>query len=527
MKKASEIKGTEGQSENKKEKIRKAAYGTAGNLTAQSKYDKKTERKKGIIIRAIALLLLLTSIIGLVIMNNVGIDGDDQRVNVMFCDFDSDVVLPNSFIRVLRRAGFESEISDLKEDELISEEYDNEPVVVVTTGENALESVKRFASETNVIGFVLVDPVYPGNFQMAEFGKNFPEQNLAVFMPFDDSKTLNDLPDGKLIYERLSGDDTLFGNRIKQDSNFSSTVFISADQNRYLSVSAFDFADDGSLILMNPVFQNEFAQYLCTTYNSYTQKDYEQSMVFIEYILDIILIFVGIVGICLFMLGATRMTDFEKRRLFSFSKVSFSDIPKKYLILIASLSVLYLILIPIIIFLLEEPKILVYLCALIPILSALVQYMIVSDADAQVQAEAMVAGGIFAFEPIIMFFVQLVLLSGILYTLLGNNFQTLNTIDWIVSAVLIIIDLFVEIIRIKWSYMTSHKNIPGILVAVLVFILGIVKVDISLLLVAVALILLIVVPDFVEGNMRRLSKKTIVYALIHTLTYAIILLFLV
>ncbi len=527
MKKASEIRGTEGQSEIKREKIRKAAYGTAGNLTAQSKYDKKTELKKGITIRVIALILLLTSIIGLVVMNNIGIDGEDQRVNVVFCDFDRDVVLPNSFIRVLRRAGFESEIVDLKDDELISEEYDNEPVVVVTAGEKALESVKRFASETNVIGFVLVDPVYPGNFQMAEFGKNFPQQSLAVFMSYDDSKTLNDLPDGKLIYERLSGDDTLFGNRVKQDSKFSSTVYISADQNRYLSVSAFEFTDDSSLILMNPVFQNEFTQYLCTTYNSYTKKDYEQSMVFIEYILDIILIFVGIVGICLYMLGAARMTDFEKRRLFSFSKVSFSDISNKYRILIIILSVLYLILIPVIIFLLEDYRVLAYVCALIPILSALVQYLIVSDVDAQVPFESMAVSGVFGFEPILLFFIQLILLFTVLFTLFGNNLQMLNIIDWIVVAVFVFIDLFVDVIRIKWSYMISHKNLSGILAAVLVFVLGIVKVDISLLLVALALILLIVVPDFVEGNMRRLSKKTFVYALIHTLTYAIILMFLV
>ena len=74
-----------------------------------------------------------------------------------------------------------------------------------------------------------------------------------------------DMDDARLIYERISGDDTIFGIPIKRGGLFSSKVFVSNSQNRTLSLSFFN-VNDPTKLLFSPLFQNELAGYLSVTY---------------------------------------------------------------------------------------------------------------------------------------------------------------------------------------------------------------------------------------------------------------------
>lgn len=515
------------QAATRNEPVRKAQYGTAGNLTSQHNRNRDSEVRSSRIIRYVAWVLIAISIVGLIVVNFSGVGLKDSNVCVAFCDFDYDAVLPNSFVRALSKANFEAEIVDLDTVDAVMSYYGKTPLVIVTTGEKALETVAAFSDQSSVIGFVLINPVYPGNMHMSEFGKDYPTQDVAIFMPKDDSRTISDLPDGKLIYERLSGDDTLYGNRIVHDSSFSSTVFISANQRRYLSVSAFDNMEDSSVVLLNPVFENEFVQYLCTAYYDSINGDYSPSMVFVDYLLIIIFIIIGICGLLLYMFGATKVFDKDNRRRFVASRLSLADIPKRYRILVLSAVGLFVVFMLISVFVLRDNRVLSCVIAVIPIIASLIQYGIVAESDTLVNAESIVARDISRTEPLIMLILQPVLLFWILFTLMGNSLQTKDTVDYIVMGICILIDFIVCSKRSKYSFAYGRKILVGVVLFAFVLIASLILNDISLMITAISLLMLVLVPDFIEGNMRRLTRKTRVYSLAHLLSYAIIVMFLV
>lgn len=495
-----------------------------GSVSSSRKDSKTTS---GLIPKIIATVLLLISIIGLAVLNFSGTKSNDNEVNVVFVDFDRDTVIPNSFAQALNRAGFNTDATLWDSDDDIIKEYGDEELILVIAGDKALELVTKYEEFDSVLGFVLIDPVYPGNMAMSEFGTSFPRQSLAIFMPYDDSTTLADMPDGKLIYERLSGDDTLFGNSIKHNSRFSSTVFISSNQKNYLSISAFEFADDATLMLLNPVFQNEFVQYLGTTYYRFVSEDYKASMVFTRYVLVVAFIFIGLCGLLLYMYAATKKTDDVERKRFALSEVDGKNATTVYKVVGIAICALFIIFIPVSYFLIKDYKFMCCALSVFPILGALYQYLITKSSGRLIRANSIAVKDAKLVEVIAAFFVQPLLLFLVLFALAGNNLGKLTSFDIIFTVVLLLLNFCVSALRSVFAFKSITKNIPSVILSVLVFIFGLIVVDLNLMLISAILLMLTLVPDFFEGNIRRFTRKAFLYSLIQTITYAIIVLFLV
>lgn len=478
-------------------------------------------------VKIIAAIFLMFSIIGLTVLNFAGFGSRDNKVTLCFVGFDRDTVIPNSFQAALSKAGFDTDNTLWDYDENLIEEYDDDNIIVIVAGEKALETVSMYTDYESVLGFVLIDPVYPGNMAMSEFGSDFPRQDLAIFMSYDNSKTLNDMPDGKLIYERLSGDDTLYGNTIKHNSRFSSTVYISSNQKNYLSVSAFEFTDDATLMMLNPVFQNEFVQYLGTTYYHYCSDDYKASMVFTRYLLEVIYIICGICGLLLYMYAATRKTDDVERKRFAISSLDKSGLSTLIKVIAYVVLGVYIILILLSYFLIKDYEILCLALGLLPILAALYQYIITKRSGKLIRAESIAVKDAHLVEVVLAFIIQPLLLFLVLYSIAGNNLSRIGTFNIVFALILMILDFFVSAIRVNFGFKTFTKNLSCVLIAVFILLFGVIVVDLSLMTTAAILFMLILVPDFFEGNIRRFTKKTFLYSLTQAVTYVIIALFLV
>lgn len=137
-------------------------------------------------------------------------------------------------------------------------------VVVAALGNSAITALKSFADTESVTSIILIDPVYEGNIDMEGFGTDYPSKMVAVFEGKSNPDSVYDLSAGAIIYERLSGADTLYGSYSKQDKLLASKHYTNAAMDRFLSVSAFSFSDP-SLVLFEPVFQSELSNFLGAT----------------------------------------------------------------------------------------------------------------------------------------------------------------------------------------------------------------------------------------------------------------------
>ncbi len=137
-------------------------------------------------------------------------------------------------------------------------------VVVAGVGEDALSVIDQYRYEEHVRGFILICPSYRPEY-MENISASSPLYDIAVFAGRDNAKTVADMKDARIIYERLSGDDSLYGQPIRRGGLFASRVYVNNDQNRTLSLSAFAVRDPSKLFF-SPLFQNELAGYLSVTY---------------------------------------------------------------------------------------------------------------------------------------------------------------------------------------------------------------------------------------------------------------------
>lgn len=174
------------------------------------------------------------------------------------------------FRMAMGRAGFQTLIlnKDLVKAQSIGEEislprgYRSQSIVILSQGEGATSSLKLFDADEDTLGFVLVNPKFETNYSMEGMSSEFPTHNVAIFTDDNAQKS-----DAKIMYERLSGEDTLFGITSKTGGTFSSEVYMNPEGNRYLSVSAFN-KGDGMLFYLSPAFQIELADYLASNYGT-------------------------------------------------------------------------------------------------------------------------------------------------------------------------------------------------------------------------------------------------------------------
>ncbi len=144
-------------------------------------------------------------------------------------------------------------------------------VIVVGIGDEALAVVNEYKDYESVDGFVLICPALNEDY-MEGISSEEPDCDIAVFAGRNDVQNVSEMDAPRVIYERMSGDDTLFGTPVKRGGLFSSKVYFNNAQNRMLSLSCFRINDPQKL-LFSPLFQNELAGYLSVTYIDDNVKD--------------------------------------------------------------------------------------------------------------------------------------------------------------------------------------------------------------------------------------------------------------
>lgn len=220
----------------------------------------------------------------------------------------------------INAAGFDYDLvskTDSYEDGklVIPDKYDDRDLVIMTVGDKGFNHVTAFASQSNVYGFVLVCPEFPGNASMEGINSRAPSKDIAVFAGRDDVRSVEDVSGARLIYERISGDDTVYGESISSGGLFPSDCYVSSEQNRYLSLSHFEIAS-GDRMLLSPIFQKELAEYLNLTYSSLVSDEIKESDITNWYSFAVFSIFAGIAAFCLYFISyPAALSKGEKNRI--------------------------------------------------------------------------------------------------------------------------------------------------------------------------------------------------------------------
>lgn len=204
--------------------------------------------------------IILSMILALiVIIMPVGTPGKNAPTVIFTGDYES--FPKRSMKNSMSSVGFNMELAEDKID------VDDEPVVIVAVGEDAFGVVSEYKDNPYVMGFVLVCPEFPEGSKVNGMNASYPDKDIAIFAGVDTATTVGEMSDARLIYERLSGDDTVYGTPIKRGGLFASKVFVNNAQNRWLSLSNFKISS-GEKLLFSPLFQNELAGYLATSYGN-------------------------------------------------------------------------------------------------------------------------------------------------------------------------------------------------------------------------------------------------------------------
>jgi len=158
------------------------------------------------------------------------------------------------------------------DDNIIPADISGRDVVVMGVGENSFALMRDInedelktanAGRNNILGFILVDPSYPGNLSMESYDLYNPKCEVAVFGFGKSAADTKSMGDARRLFERMSGVDTVYGPYAVRGALFGSRIYSSADQRRYLSL----YGKTGYSVLINsPVFQSELAGYLGSTY---------------------------------------------------------------------------------------------------------------------------------------------------------------------------------------------------------------------------------------------------------------------
>ena len=178
----------------------------------------------------------------------------------------------------LAAAGFDYEVIDpdkrsSKPDFFytLPEEYKDKEVVVCAIGSDSFKVMNDLldSGKGKIAGYVLIDPEYPGNIALEGYTSDYPGVPCAVFGFEHKAKSTTDLSGPQMIFEKISGVDTMYGHPTQRGKIFPSKVYISPNQMRYLSLTSMKVTLSG--LLASPSFQGELAQYLGTTYgNTYS-----------------------------------------------------------------------------------------------------------------------------------------------------------------------------------------------------------------------------------------------------------------
>ena len=140
---------------------------------------------------------------------------------------------------------------------------DASSVVVAGVGADAAYVINEFKDDPHVIGFILICPELNEDFMTGLSSLN-PACDVAIFAGRDNAGSVSQMGAARLIYERISGDDTLFSPSIKRGGLFASKVYVNNEQNRMLSLSCFK-VNDPMKLMFSPLFQNDRSCFISPT----------------------------------------------------------------------------------------------------------------------------------------------------------------------------------------------------------------------------------------------------------------------
>lgn len=175
--------------------------------------------------------------------------------------------------------------------------YDKSKLVICAIGSDAFKIMDDLIASgaENIEGYVLISPDYPGNAALAKYTEDNPDVPCAIFGFDSNAKTSNELSGAQMIFEKISGVDTMYGHPTQRGKMFSSKVFVSPNQKRYLSLYSMDMGTSG--LISSISFQNELSQYLGTTFG----KAFSSSRIAVRQIILIIAIFLSAAALALFL----------------------------------------------------------------------------------------------------------------------------------------------------------------------------------------------------------------------------------
>ena len=173
----------------------------------------------------------------------------------------------------------------------------NDKVVVCAMGSDAFKVMDDLlgSDSGSIEGFILIDPEYPGNVAIEGYSSFYPSVPCAIFGFDNKARSSSELTGPQMIFEKISGVDTMYGHPTESGSILKSKVYVSPDQQRYLSLSQFKTGISGLFSL--PRFQSELARYLGTTFG----RGFSSSRISLWTVGVIFAVFMSVASLALFL----------------------------------------------------------------------------------------------------------------------------------------------------------------------------------------------------------------------------------
>lgn len=250
--------------------------------------------KKQAPITLIALGLIAVTVLVMFILCLVPGAGKNPKNPILVIYGDDGNIPARSLTNTLHAAGFEYEVSDYGNDL-----PEGGPFVIMAMGHDALSVINEHKDDPGVAGFILVCPEADETY-MTGLSSVVPACDVAIFAGRDNSTEPKDMGGARLIYERLSGDDTFYGVPVRRGGLFASKVFVNNAQNRTLSLSCFNVSDPSKL-LFSPLFQNELAGYLSVTYIDESTRETSFGRINSWFVLSLLTMAFFVAGVLLYI----------------------------------------------------------------------------------------------------------------------------------------------------------------------------------------------------------------------------------
>lgn len=251
---------------------------------------------------ALALALVMAAV--LFVLYGMTFSGTDEATDTLIIYSDGSNIPEVSLRNSLAAAGFTYEIVEpdkhsSRQDYVyeLPHGYENGKVVVCAVGADAFKVMHDLlgSGSGNIEGYILIAPEYPGNIALEGYTSEYPELPCAVFGFDDKAKNAGDMNGAQMIFEKISGVDTMYGHPTQRGKIFPSKVYVSHNQMRYLSLASTNFGVEG--LLASASFQGELAQYLGTTFG----RGYSPARVTVWNVLLVLALFLSVGALALFL----------------------------------------------------------------------------------------------------------------------------------------------------------------------------------------------------------------------------------